>query len=79
MEERVDLLWSLVIVCSRALAPALGIFGLVLAPLTILALLSGHVRLDVHGFGLIVVGQALWTIGAGVSLWRRGGEATSVA
>jgi len=73
------LLWSLAIARTRALATGLGIFGLVLAPLTILALLSGHIRLDVHGFGLIVVGQALWSISAGVSLWRRGGGATSGA
>lgn len=73
------LLWSLVIVRTRTLAFGLGMLGLVLAPLTILALLSGHVRLDVHGFGLIVVGQSLWTIGAGVSLWRRAGGALSGA
>ena len=63
-------LWSAAILKSAALARGLGLYGCVLGPLAVLALVSGHVRLDVHGFGLIVLGQALWFVGAGVLLWR---------
>jgi hypothetical protein len=31
---------------------------------------SGHLRLDVHGFGLVVLGQAVWFITVGTLLWR---------
>lgn len=63
-------LWSLAIVRTRALAPGVGVYGLVLAPVAILAVASGHVRLGVHGFGLIVLAQSLWLIVAGARLMR---------
>ena len=63
-------LWSLMIVRTRALAAALGIYGLVLAPVTAVALLAGLLRLDVHGFGLVIFTQAIWFITAGVLLLR---------
>jgi hypothetical protein len=63
-------LWSVSIVRSRVLAAGVGVYGLVLGAVTMLALASGHVRLDVHGMGAVVLGQALWYIAAGVALWR---------
>jgi hypothetical protein len=41
-----------------------------LGPLTVIALLSGHLRLNVHGFGLVVLGQAIWFVTVGVLLCR---------
>ncbi len=64
------LLWSTAIVRSRALAVGMGVYGLFLGPVTILAVGSGHLSLDVHGFGLVVLGQAVWFIGLGVLLRR---------
>jgi hypothetical protein len=64
------LLWSLCVVRSRRLAPGLGVYGLVIAALAVLGVVSGHLRLDVHGFGLVAITQAIWAIAAGVSLWR---------
>ena len=32
--------------------------------------LSGHLRLNVHGFGLIVLAQAVWFVVAGALLGR---------
>jgi hypothetical protein len=63
-------LWSAAILRSGALARALGLYGCALGPLTVLAFVSGHVRLDVHGFGLIVLGQAAWFTSAGELLCR---------
>lgn len=63
-------LWSLALVRERGLARAAGSYGLGLAALTLLGLFSGHVRLDVHGFGAIVLGQALWYVACSVWLWR---------
>ncbi|HEY7405086.1 MAG TPA: hypothetical protein VIB39_16285 [Candidatus Angelobacter sp.] len=63
-------LWSSAILENRAFVRVLGIYGWVLGPVTILAVVSGHLRLNVHGFGLVVLLQAIWFITAAVQLWR---------
>lgn len=68
-------LWSGAILRGGALARGLGLVGLVLGPLIVLALVSGHVRLDLHGFGLIVLAQSAWYVAGGVLLLRGGGGA----
>lgn len=62
--------WSLAIVRRRSFALGLGIYGLILGPVLVIAMLSGALELDVHGFGLIIFSQAVWFITAGVLLWR---------
>lgn len=64
------ILWSVAILRNRALALGIGIYGCVLGPLTLAALFSGHLRLNVHGFGLVIFGQAIWFTVTGVLLWR---------
>jgi hypothetical protein len=61
--------WSAAILKSNVFPRALGIYGCVIGPLTI-AVMSGHLRLNVHGFGLVILGQAIWFITSGVLLWR---------
>jgi hypothetical protein len=63
-------LWSAGILARRAFARWMGVYGLALGPLATLALVSGHLRLDVHGFGLVVLAQSVWFVAVGVSLWR---------
>jgi hypothetical protein len=63
-------LWSLAALQTRRLAVGLGWYGLIAAALIMLALLSGHVRLDVHGFGAIWLMQSIWFIAAGCLLMR---------
>lgn len=63
-------LWSLEIVRTRRLAAGLGWYGLVLGPVIVLALCSGHLSLDVHGFGLVTLIQSIWFVIAGVLLMR---------
>jgi hypothetical protein len=63
-------LWSFMIVKSRALPIALGLYGLLLGPGLIIAMISGILGLDVHGFGLIVFSQSIWFIVAGILLLR---------
>jgi hypothetical protein len=63
-------LWSVAIVRSRALAPGVGIYGLLLGPAIIIAVGSGQLRPDVHGFGLVILGQAVWFIVVGALLCR---------
>jgi hypothetical protein len=70
------LLWSAALLRGGARGRGLGIYGCVFALLTLLALFSGHLRLDVHGFGLFVLGQSAFLIAAGVLLCRRARPAT---
>jgi hypothetical protein len=64
------LLWSIAIVRRGLLARGLGTYGCIVGPLIIVAVLSGHIRLNVHGFGLVVLLQSVWFVVAGVQLWR---------
>jgi hypothetical protein len=64
------LLWSATIVKSHALPVALGIYGLLLGAVSVVALISGALSLDAHGFGLVVFSQAVWFIAAGILLLR---------
>jgi hypothetical protein len=65
-------LWSFMIVKNRALPIAIGIYGLLLGPVLVIAMVTGGLSLDVHGFGLIIFGQATWFIVAGILLCRAG-------
>jgi hypothetical protein len=62
--------WSIAIVKSRALGRAIGIYGIVLGPPTVVLLLSGHLRLDVHGMGAVVLTQSIWFVLVGASMCR---------
>jgi hypothetical protein len=64
------LLWSVAMFRQRDLSRGLGIYGCILGAVTLLALFSGRLRLDTHGFGAVAMGQAIWFIVAGVLLWK---------
>ena len=54
------------------------VHGLALAavPAAILLLFFvGHLKLDVHGFGIVMLAQSAWMIWIGILLCREGGEA----
>lgn len=61
-------LWSAAIVKHAALSRRIGIYGLIAGLAIVLVLASGHLRLDVHGFGLVVLAQAVWFITAGIEM-----------
>jgi hypothetical protein len=64
------LLWSISMLKSKKFAAALGIYGCVLGTVTIILVGSGHVKLGVHGFGMIVVAESIWYVIVGVMLMR---------
>ncbi len=70
-------LWSMEIVRTRLMRRAAGILGCVVAAITLLALFSGHLTLDVHGFGAVVLLQAIWLIMVGAELRRTGSDPTA--
>jgi hypothetical protein len=72
-------LWSAAILRSSIFSRALGLYGCILGPVTLIVVLSGHLRLNVHGFGMVVLSQAAWFISAGVLLWKEKQEPAPVA
>jgi len=62
-------LWSVSILRSRTLAPSVAIYGLLVGPAVIAAVVSG-LRLDPHGAGSLILAQSLWFIVEGTLLWR---------
>ncbi len=65
------LLWSIAALKVRFGARAIAIYGCFIAPISIIAVLSGHLRLNAHGFGAIVFTQAIWLIFTGAYLMRK--------
>ena len=63
-------LWSAAILRGRRLPLGLGIYGVIAGTLLFLLVGSGHLPLHVHGFGLVVLAQAIWFIGCGVAMLR---------
>jgi len=61
-------LWSIAALRSPRFGRGFGGFGLVVGALGVLAIASGHLRLDVHGLGALVLSQAAWTIWAAAKL-----------
>jgi len=69
------LFWSLAIRRTSRLTPWIATYGLVCAPLVLLVVGSGHIQLDVHGFGLVVLLQSVWFLAVGSALYRLPTEA----
>lgn len=65
------LLWSAAMLRTGRLSRAAGVFGVLVGAGLLLVLLSGHLRLDVHGFGAVVLAQSAWLVWVGILLCRR--------
>jgi len=72
-------LWSISALRSGGLLRGIAIYGCVIAPVVILAICSGRLRLDVHGMAVVVFSQAIWFIVAGTQLWHETRDTLSVA
>jgi hypothetical protein len=63
--------WSGAAYAGREFDRGFAVYGLVIAALLPLGLITGTLQLDVHGFGLVVVGETAWMVWAAAQLWRR--------
>lgn len=72
------ILWSVCALRNGGLGRGVAIYGCVVAPLIILGIGIGHLRLDVHGMTVIMAGQVIWYILAGLQLMRAGSDAPLV-
>lgn len=61
-------LWSAEILRTRAMRRVSGFVGCAVAIVVLLALFSGRLVLNVHGFGAIVILQSIWIILVGAEL-----------
>jgi hypothetical protein len=64
------LLWSASILANGRLARGAGVLGVVVGALALFAVVIGHLRLDVHGFGAVVLCDGIWMIVIGTLLIR---------
>ncbi|HEY0555639.1 MAG TPA: hypothetical protein VGG20_15390 [Thermoanaerobaculia bacterium] len=63
-------LWSLSALRNGGLGRIVALYGCLVAALLTLAIVAGHLRLDVHGMAAVVLGQAIWFVVTGVQLVR---------
>jgi len=65
-------LWSLAILKRPGLPRMLAVYGIVAAVFVVIAIVSGTLNMELHGFRITTLIQALWFLFAGVFLWRSG-------
>jgi hypothetical protein len=64
------LFWSIALIKKSLLANVAAVIGIIFGLLGIVGILSGHLRINVHSFGLFIFGQAAWTVLIGVLMIR---------
>jgi hypothetical protein len=64
-------LWSASALRNGGIGRGIAIYGCIVAALLAAGIVAGHLRLDVHGMAVVVLGQAIWFILAGAQLCRR--------
>jgi hypothetical protein len=63
-------LWSVSALRNGGLGRGIAIYGCVVAALLAGGVMVGHLRLDVHGMAVVVLGQAIWFVVTGARLCR---------
>jgi hypothetical protein len=56
------ILWSILLLKKGKLMQITAIIGFIFSTLSLIGIFSGHLKLDVHGFGLFTFAQAVWLI-----------------
>jgi urea transporter len=64
------ILWSITLLKSSGFARIIGVIGCVVGIVSLAAFFGGHLRLNVHGFGLFIFAQSAWAILVGALLCR---------
>lgn len=62
------ILWSISALRNGGLGRGVAVYGCVVAPLTILGIGLGYLRLNVHGMGIVGLGLVVWFILVGFQL-----------
>ena len=64
-------LWSVSALRHGGIARGIALYGCVVAALLAAGIAVGHLRLDVHGMAVVVLGHAIWFTLTGAQLCRR--------
>jgi hypothetical protein len=72
-------LWSVSALRNGGMARGIALYGCVVASLLAAGIAVGHLRLDVHGMAVVVLGHAIWFILTGAQLCRRQSQPAPVA
>jgi hypothetical protein len=64
-------LWSISALRHGGIGRGIAIYGCVVAALLTAGIVVGHLRLNVHGMAVVVLGQAVWFLVTGAQLCRR--------
>ena len=64
------LLWSFAILRNRRLSVRAAYYGIPVGILIVLFVGSGSLKLDIHGFGLVMILQSVWFISVGTLMMR---------
>jgi hypothetical protein len=62
--------WSTAAMRRGGLPRPIAIYGCVVLPIVALFVIVGHLRMDIHGFAVVVVSQAIWFFATGVTMFR---------
>lgn len=73
------ILWSVSALRSGGLGRKVAVYGCVIAPLLILGIVTGHLRMDVHGMGAVVLGQSIWFVVAGMEMYSAGRQLSATS
>jgi hypothetical protein len=57
---------------QRGVLAAIGVLGILVGGAATAGILTGHLRLHVHGMGAVVLAQSVWSVAAGTLLLRGG-------
>lgn len=63
-------LWSYSALRNGGIGVGFARYGCIAGPLLVLGIFSGHLALNVHGMGAVVLVQGIWFVGVGVQLYR---------
>ena len=67
-------LWAVSALRNGALSRWIAVYGCIVAPLVMVGIGSGHLRLNVHGMALVAIAEAVWFIVVGAQLCSSSGE-----
>lgn len=64
------IMWSILLLKKGRMMQITAIIGFIVSILSLLGVFSGHLKLDVHGFGLFTFAQSIWLISVAVFMIR---------
>jgi hypothetical protein len=63
-------LWSISVLRNGGLGRGIAVYGCIAAVAITAAIVVGHLRMNVHGMGAVVLAQAIWFVAAGLRMAR---------